>query len=419
MDTTETITDPDALPAIAVDECRAEAEVPVGYKLKFSLEGHKQSVASVKFSPDGTLLATASADHTAKLWNWSDGKLIFSFEGHEKGISDVAWTMDSQYIATASDDTTLRLWSVAEKKCLKKFEGHTSYVFCCCFNQQGNMMVSGSFDETVRMWEVSSGSCIKVLPAHSDPVTAVHFSKDGTMIVSSSYDGLCRIWNSQNGTCLKTIIDESNPPVSHVKFSPNSKYLLMATLDHTLRLWNYKDDKCAKTYSGHKNEKFCCFSNFTNVEKTGDREPRVLVVCGSEDHSIYLWDLNVKNKIVQKIAGRNSAEDEAVRVTRAAYEAVSKTVAEIYSTGRHRKWAKAMRGHILGGADVYFEATYADIDKLAKLVINVKQDIQSAGLTSTDVFEFDDPTLRVHEDINRLVYDSLTYLVKPDSTADG
>lgn len=41
--------------------------------------------------------------------------------------------------------------------------------------------------------------------------------------------------------------------------------------------------------AGHKNEAYCLFAAFITADQKGK-----WVVCGSEDHSIYLWDLNKK-----------------------------------------------------------------------------------------------------------------------------
>ena len=75
---------------------------------------HQDSVKNGAFSPDGTRILTASADHTAKLWDavplsrWiatsmTSGKLIASFD-HQDAVNHTAFSPDGTRILTASAD---------------------------------------------------------------------------------------------------------------------------------------------------------------------------------------------------------------------------------------------------------------------------------------------------------------------------
>jgi len=228
-----------------------DAPAGLAFDLVVSLEGHDKGVSSVRFSPDGTRLASASADKTVRIWRVADGACLATLVGHEKGCSECAWSKCGRYVVSASDDKNVHLWCVdpdapqktapAAKQdanddvqnddvrtnddvqndddddvsnvqtrpaffgeCLRVFAGHTAHVFSVDLSPAGNVLVTGSVDETVRLWDVLRGTCMNVLPAHSDPVTSVRFSPDGTTVCSGSYDGLVRLWSVATGACLKT-----------------------------------------------------------------------------------------------------------------------------------------------------------------------------------------------------------------------
>ncbi|KAI1944399.1 WD domain protein [Ophidiomyces ophidiicola] len=274
----------------------------LNYREKLVLRGHQRGVSAVQFSPDGTMIASCSADSTIRVWNSSTGRLIHMFEGHLAGVSTLSWSPDGTFLASGSDDKSIRLWNVLTgKQHPMPFLGHHNYIYSIAFSPKGNMLVSGSYDEAVFLWDVRSAHVMQSLPAHSDPVAGVDFIRDGTLIVSCASDGLIRIWDSATGQCLRTLVHEDNPPVTSVKFSPNGRFVLAWSLDGCVRLWNYVEGRCIKTYQGHKNEQYSISGGFGTYNAPGG-PLNAFAYSGSEDGAVVCWDV-VSKKILQRLEG--------------------------------------------------------------------------------------------------------------------
>src|ERR1019366_2067647 len=69
-------------------------------RLVRSLRGHSISVPCIKFSPDGTRLATASYDATARLWSATELPEFISLEGHDLPPWTIAFSADGKRVAT-------------------------------------------------------------------------------------------------------------------------------------------------------------------------------------------------------------------------------------------------------------------------------------------------------------------------------
>ena len=81
-----------------------------------SLAGHRGAVTAVAVRPDGKWMASASFDHTLKVWDVARGKSLLTCVGHVDKVTALAWSSDGKLIASASLDRSIRLWNPVNGK---------------------------------------------------------------------------------------------------------------------------------------------------------------------------------------------------------------------------------------------------------------------------------------------------------------
>ncbi|MGD0246439.1 MAG: WD40 repeat domain-containing protein, partial [Streptosporangiaceae bacterium] len=132
-----------------------------------TLEGHTSGVNGVAFSPDGILLATASHDGTARIWDLTGTAPATqaTLEGHGRAMRGVAFSPDGTLLATASDDETARIWDLTGTVPATRatLEGHGGAVNGVAFSPDGTLLATASDDGTARIWDVERGVVVTVL----------------------------------------------------------------------------------------------------------------------------------------------------------------------------------------------------------------------------------------------------------------
>ncbi len=112
--------------------------------------GHTNTIKDLTFSPDGTLLASASLDTAVKLWD-RQGNLLRTLPGHTDGVDSVSFSSDSQLLASGSQDGIIRLWN-RKGDLVNILYGHRQGIRVVRFQPQGNMLISGDRSGTIFFW---------------------------------------------------------------------------------------------------------------------------------------------------------------------------------------------------------------------------------------------------------------------------
>jgi hypothetical protein len=150
-----------------------------------------REVNGVAFGPDGSLLATASADQTARVWDAASGQERTRVV-HDDGVTAVAFGPDESVLATASADHTARIWDALSGQ-ERTWVSHDAPVWAVAFSPDGRLLATGSEDRTARVWDAASGQ-ERARVAHPAAVAAVAFSPDGRQLVTGSFDAAARTW---------------------------------------------------------------------------------------------------------------------------------------------------------------------------------------------------------------------------------
>ncbi len=213
---------------------------PTSGKVLAALSGHADYVRSIAFSPDGNELAAAGGPPQRggeiKVWDVETHQLLRTMHGHTDCIYSVAWSPDGKLLASGSYDKLIKLWDAATGKELRTLKDHIDAVFAVAFSPDGKWLASGSQDRSVKIWDVASGQRLYTLSEPLDGINAIAFSPSGKQIAAAGYDKTIYIWNlgEKNGTLQESLIADEDSILA-LAWSPDGKVLVSSSADDSIR----------------------------------------------------------------------------------------------------------------------------------------------------------------------------------------
>ena len=206
---------------------------------RFELE-HGERVSRVDFSSCGKHIATASYDHTARLWNAETGEPRFVPLEHDCRVDHATFSHDGRWLMSTCSgegqtESTVHLWDTATGKRVRTFSEHKAwYSLYGAFDANDRQIVSAG-SVTAYLWDPLTGRSTTSPLRHQGMVEHVQFSPDGRFVATASWDNFARLWHADTGLSVGAPIQHGNW-VTRVAFNADGTRLLSVSRDGTARI---------------------------------------------------------------------------------------------------------------------------------------------------------------------------------------
>jgi ribosome assembly protein 4 len=272
------------------------------------LEGHSDSILTVRFSPCSTLLCSGGGDQIVRFWDmFTDTALDIQKNVHHSWILCLEFSPCSSFLASGDLEGYFCVWNTKTMFPLqrKAIKAHSKWITSISWkplhlytqNNEERFVTSGK-DGYLKMWDMRTMKCLINVHAHDQAITKTIWSGENN-IYTSSQDQTIKIFDSN--------FNHINTLLGHAHWINT----MAINTEQLLRTGCFDYDKCKNDahfeYTQTLKEKpflekvELAKKRYTAFKEKINSSEKILT--GSDDFTLILWDANKSTKPLMRMTG--------------------------------------------------------------------------------------------------------------------
>ncbi|NGO13846.1 AAA family ATPase [Streptomyces sp. HC44] len=197
------------------------------------------------WSPDGTLLATASHDFVTvagriEVWSTGTGQRVAEMDGADRMARVLAWSPDGRRLLGAEEESPLVAWDplTGSRSLSITVEAGTAQAACWSPNGRKVAFLDGAF--RIQVCDAQSGEpLLQTVPTYG-AARSLHWAPDGRFLAAAG-DGWVSFWSVATGECQAVSRLEARLPLD-ARWSDDGCTFTATAENHRQYVWSLPED---------------------------------------------------------------------------------------------------------------------------------------------------------------------------------